>query len=294
MENILKDNFTKVPNEFIKGDDYNLNIKELTVITLLLQTQTNKNICIFNMRWLYDTIGVSDKNTYSQKEIKRIINSFIEDEIIILRKNIYEDSEMITDVSKVNKNDLLFAEIILDDLIDESFTIISDKEIKLILDYCKNNLIDSFGLLSTLLYILSCMNMDERLEDYLLCYPSIEKITLSIGLTEATVLKYINILKELKILIFDYAGYKVLVDGKIKNGKMFYSRYENEELLLNRLNKEREEHGFINISKRIKDKSNLKKSIKQRINTLKKKDNLTMIYQVKLNLLEEQYKKLNE
>ena len=75
---------------------------------------------------------------------------------------------------------------------------------------------------------------------------------------------------------------------------MFYSRYENEELLLNRLNKEREEHGFINISKRIKDKSNLKKSIKQRINTLKKKDNLTMIYQVKLNLLEEQYKKLNE
>ena len=136
--------------------------------------------------------------------------------------------------------------------------------------------------------------MDEKTEDQLLCYPSIENISEETEVSENTVLKYINILNELNILVFDYAGYRVLIEGKIKNGKMFYARCEDEEILLNRLRKERENNGFIKINKRMKDKSNLKKSIKQKINILEKKENLTNIEVDKLENLKLFYDDLNK
>ena len=291
MNNILNDYFTRVPNEFIKGDDFKLGIKELGVMTILLQNINVKNICSFNLAWLYETLNISDKNTYSQKEIKNIINGFIEDEIIICRNNISTKSETIEDVNTISKNKLIFAQINID-LNEETFTMITETEVDLIKKYCEENSVDMFGLLATCLYILSCINMNEKDEDYLLCYPSIENISSEIDISEKTVLKYINILKELKILVFDYAGYKVLSDSKIKNGKMFYARYDNEELLLNRLKKEREERGFIKISKRAKDKSNFKKSIKQKINKLEKKKDLSIIEIEKLKNFKEVYDNL--
>ena len=276
MNNILNDYFTRVPNEFIKGDDFKLGIKELGVTTILLQNINVKNICSFNLAWLYETLNISDKNTYSQKEIKNIINGFIEDEIIICRNNISTKSETIEDVNTISKNKLIFAQINID-LNEETFTMITETEVDLIKKYCEENSVDMFGLLATCLYILSCINMNEKDEDYLLCYPSIENISSEVDISEKTVLKYINILKELKILVFDYAGYKILSDSKIKNGKMFYTRYDNEELLLNRLKKEREEHGFIDINKRLKNIDGIKIIIKNRINNLENKKELSIL-----------------
>ena len=289
---MINDYYTRVPNEFIKGDDYKLTAKELTVMTILLQNINMKNICTFNMKCLYRELGIADNNSYSQKEIKNIINGFIQEEIIVCRDYLYEDSNLITDVSKLSKNDLIYAQLD-SNFNDEAFTIITDNEIKKIKDYCNENSIDTYGLLATCLYILSCINMNKNDEDYLLCYPSIEHIAEEIDLSQKTVLKYINILNELKILVFDYAGYRVLADNKIKNGKMFYTRYENEELLLERLKAEREFHGFIKISKRLKEKSNLKKSIKQKINKLLQKDELSILEKERLLKLEETYKMLN-
>ena len=46
---ILKDYFTEVQNEFIKGDDYKMTPKELAVITILMHNMTNRNIVVFNL-----------------------------------------------------------------------------------------------------------------------------------------------------------------------------------------------------------------------------------------------------
>ena len=51
---ILNEYFTEVPNEFIKGDDYKMTTKELAVITIIMHNMTNRNIVIFNLKWLYE------------------------------------------------------------------------------------------------------------------------------------------------------------------------------------------------------------------------------------------------
>ena len=73
---------------------------------------------------------------------------------------------------------------------------------------------------------------------------------------------------------------------------MFYTRYKNENILIDRLNKEREEKGFIKISKKLKDKSNLKRSLKQKINILEKEKDISITDKNKLELLKEEYNNL--
>ena len=291
---ILKDYFTEVQNEFIKGDDYKMTPKELAVITILMHNMTNRNIVVFNLKWLYDNLGISINNTYNKKEIKNILNGFIEDKIFIFRKNIYINSEKIITMDNININDLIFGELIFNDDNNKEFTMITDEELLKIKEYSNNNSIDGYGLLSTCLYILSCINMNEEVEDFGLCYPSIHTLSDELNKSENTILKYINILKELKILIFDYSGFKILSDGKIRNDKMFYTRYKDENILINRLNKEREEKGFIKISKKLKDKSNLRRSLKQKINLLEKEKYISLTDKNKLELLKEEYNNLEK
>lgn len=287
---MMKDYFTKIPNDFIKGD-LDLNAKELTIATILLQTRNGKDICMFTLKWLYKKLNIGDKNTYSQKEIKSILKMFSDEEIFFYHEDIDSDEEISLDINTVGKSDLIFAELYHD--VTDNFTIVKDKDIKDIIKYSNENKIDTFSLLTTYTYICGCINNNEQCEDYLLCFPSLINISENVNITEKTVLKYIDILKELNIFVFDYAGYKVLYDGKIKNGKMFYARVENEQILLNRLQKEREEHGYISISKRFKDKSNLKRSIKQKINDLEKKETINTIENEQYILLKEEYNKLN-
>ena len=51
---------------------------------------------------------------------------------------------------------------------------------------------------------------------------------------------------------------------------MFYCRYMDRNLLIDRIEKERKTHGFIKQNKLSKDKKNLKISLTQKINNLTK------------------------
>lgn len=287
---MMKNYFTKIPNYLIKGD-FELNSKELTVATLLMTTRNGKDICMFTLKWLYNTLNIADKNSYSQKEIKSILKMFSDEEIFFYRDNIFTSDEQGIDIESIGKTDLIFAELYQD--MTDSFTMIIDNEIENIIKYSNENKIDTYSLLTTYTYICSCINNNEQCEEYLLCFPSLLNIADAVNISEKTVLKYINILKDLNIFSFDYAGYKVLADGKVKNSKMYYTRVGNEEILLQRLQKEREEHGYYHVSKRLKDKTNLKRSIKQKINDLEKKTDTNLIENEELKLLKEEYNKLS-
>ena len=150
-------------------------------------------------------------------------------------------------------------------------------------------------MLKICLYILSFINENEQDEYYKLAFPKMTTIAENVDVTEKTVLKHINALKELKILNFDYAGFKEMRDGKIKNGNMFYCRYEDSKILLEQLERERSTKGFIKQNKLQKDKSNLKRRITQEINYINKKiENNTAdeIEREKIKLLKEEYSKL--
>lgn len=288
----ITENFTMIPNEVIKLEN-ELTTKELLILTIILTTRAgNKNICIFNLQSIYSTLGIKSNNTKTKKEVKDILQLFKDENILQYFTDIF-CTEEIDNILNYDKNNLIYAHII--DLDSEGFTYILDQEIKYILDYSKENKLDTSIMLKICLYILSFINENEQDEYYKLAFPKMATIAENVDVTEKTVLKHINALKELKILNFDYAGFKEMRDGKIKNGNMFYCRYEDSKILLAQLERERNTKGFIKQNKLQKDKSNLKRRITQEINYINKKiENNTAdeIEREKIKLLKEEYSKL--
>lgn len=288
----ITENFTMIPNEVIKLEN-ELTTKELLILTIILTTRAgNKNICIFNLQSIYSTLGIKSNNTKTKKEVKDILQLFKDENILQYFTDIFYTEE-IDNILNYDKNNLIYAHII--DLDSEGFTYILDQEIKYILDYSKENKLDTSIMLKICLYILSFINENEQDEYYKLAFPKMTTIAENVDVTEKTVLKHINALKELKILNFDYAGFKEMRDGKIKNGNMFYCRYEDSKILLEQLERERNTKGFIKQNKLQKDKSNLKRRITQEINYINKKiENNTAdeIEREKIKLLKEEYSKL--
>ncbi|WP_252241646.1 hypothetical protein [Clostridium sp. ZBS18] len=291
---MFKEKYTKIPNALIKGD-MELNSKELSILTLLYMTRNGKDVCIFNLQYIYDNLNIKSNNTYGKNEIKKILNLFYKDEILIYFNSIFlKDESIIENISLYDKNKIIFAELNQD--IFESYTLILDNDIYKIIEYSNKYKIDVYSLIKTYIYIFSTFNYDDKSEDYLLGYPSIANISETINSTEETILKYIVILRELEIFIYDYAGFKQCSNGEIKNGNMYYTKFGNDEILLNKLNKERKEKGYIQINKRYRDKSNLKRSLKQQINRIlktQKSNKLNIVEQEALQLLKQKYEELN-
>ncbi|NRU52500.1 hypothetical protein [Clostridium beijerinckii] len=155
--------------------------------------------------------------------------------------------------------------------------------------------LDVYTLINYILYIYSFIDNNEQDEDYKLCYPSFQKINDDISISEPTIVKYNNVLQEYNIIRCDYAGYKETAKGQIRNTKMFYCRYMDKELLIKRVNTYRDKEGIIKQSKLSKNKSNTRRSLKQIINNLTdkvKNNTIVEIEEIRLKLLQEEYKKL--
>jgi hypothetical protein len=287
------DTFVMIDNKYIKDGDYILTSEQLTILTLITINLSCKGICIFSITWLLDTLNHSRSNNRKIKEIKQILQQFINDDIIKFYTNVLTDDNIITDISTIDKNDLLYCYI--EDTID--FTLIYDREILELIDIANKHKLDTYSLINFVLYIYSFINNNEQDEDYKLCYPSLDKINDEIGLSESTIIKYINALLLNKIIDCDYAGFKETSKGKIKNSKMFYCRYQDKEKLINRINTYREKEGFIKQNKLSKNKINLKRSLKQQINILNKKmdkHTITDTEEIRLKLLQEEYKNIEQ
>lgn len=229
------------------------------------------------------------KNTIT---IKNTLNTFSENEIL----NYYIDTEELSEhkinILNTDKHDYIYASILEEDC---NFTMLYDSELNKIIKHSNELKIDTYNILSFYIYILSFINTNSKDENYKLCYVSIENIKNELGLSENTIIKYIDILKNINILRCDYAGYKETAKGQVKNGTMYYCRAMDEELLIQKLTKLRTEEGFIKLNNKNKDKSNIKKSIKQRINYLNKKEKentISKIETITLNQLKEEYNNL--
>jgi len=104
-------------------------------------------------------------------------------------------------------------------------------------------------------------------------------------------LKYIDVLRENKLLYYNNVGYKI-VNGEYRMTNTYYCRYEDKELLENRLNTIKQTKNIITMNKSDKIKTNNKRSLKQRINKLNNKLNKTDEEIETLKLLQEEYEQL--
>lgn len=285
--------FVMIDNKYIKDGDYILTSEQLTVLTLASMNLSCKGTCIFSITWIMDMLSYSRNNNRKVNDIKSILQQLIDDNVIEIYKNVLNDynENKIKSIESIDRNDLLYCYI--PDTSD--YTMIYDLEILELLNISKKYNLDTYSLINFVLYIYSFINNSEQDEDYKLCYPSFNNISDTIGIGESTIVKYTDILQSNQIIYCDYAGFKETSKGQIKNSKMFYCRYMDVELLTNRINRYREQNGFIKLNKLSKNKSNIKRSLKQMINTLENKINeniITNLEQERLKLLQEEYNQL--
>lgn len=290
MEN---NKFTMINNTYIKGTDEVLTPQELTIFTLIAMHQSINNQYIFTINGILKLLNVTNNNNRKQQQIKSLLNKLIEYEELFIYSTTVEDNKyLIEDIKNIDKNTLIYASNTSE---SETFTLLYDYEILRILEYSKHNRIDLYSLMNLYIYIVSHINCNDKDEYYNLCYISHERIIDDLGISENSIIKYIDILIQLNILRCDYAGYKETAKGQIKNGVMHYCRVEHEQLLIEKLNEIRSKKGFIKLNNKSKDKSNIKKSLKQQLNNLNKKienNTITEVEKVSYKLIKEEYKKL--
>ena len=287
------DTYIRIDNKYIRDVEYILSSEQLTILALMTMNLSCKGGCIFSITWLLDTLNHARSNNRKIKDIKAILQQFINDKTIKVYDTVLNEDNIITDITNVDRDDLLYCYVEE----PENFTLIYDREFLELINIAHINRLDTYSLINFIVYIYSFIDNNEQDEDYKLCYPSYNKINEDIGLSESTITKYIDILQENKIIECDYAGYKETTKGRIRNSKMFYCRYQDKELLITRINNYREKEGFIKQNKLSKNKSNMKRSLKQMINKLNDKidkNTITDVEQIRLDLLQEEYKKIEE
>lgn len=299
IDNIFNNKpFTLIPNIFIKevdGEDCILNEKQLIIACMIYMTRTSKDTCMFNINSICDNLGIT-YNTRIKKLIIDTLQLLKDEEQMHFKNKIYlNDDYTIKDLNKLKANNMIYGQLI--NHMDGDFCMFCDLDIDKLVKYSMSNEVDLYSLIKQYLYICSCINKDNKCEDYLCGYPKLDNIVSVCKIkSKNTIVKYNSIFKELKIFSFDYAGYKVDKNGKesIRNGVMFYTPYGNEEILLERLRKDREKNGYYKVSNKYKELINLQISISKKITNINKLKEKTIIDLEKLKLLEQEKEKLIE
>ena len=285
----MEKKYTIIPNEYILGEN-KLESNKLFLLMILLQGKSSKDICFLSIKYLCKRLNTNTGNTNRTKYIIDTLKYFQDKQIFFFSDSCHCNNEInIEQETQKDKTDIFFAEVYTK--IDEKFTIIYDEEIDNILELCKQQKIDKYNIIHLYLYILSFINNNEQDELYKLCYPSIETISNALQLSEYTILKYIKALKDSNILYYDSIGYKI-VNGEYRMTNTYYSRMEHKDKLDYFINNKRQDKGIIPMNTNDKNTTNMKRSLKQKINKLIKKENKTEKEIIKLKSLQEQYEKL--
>jgi hypothetical protein len=293
VENIFNGKpFTMIPNIFIKetdGEECILNEKQLAISIIIYMSRSGKDVCIFNINSICDALGLA-YNSRMKKLIIDTLDVLKKEKHMYFRNKIYlNDYYQIKELNQLKANDIIYGELI--DHMDGDYCTFCDSDIDKIITYTINNDVDLYSLIKQYIYICSCINKQSSHEDYLCAYPKLDTISDECNIkSKNTIIKYNKIFRELKIFSFDYAGYKIDKNGNesIRNGRMFYTIYGNEEILLQRLRIDREKNGYIKISEKYKELMNFKISISKKIANINKLKDKTIIDLEKLKLLEQE------
>jgi hypothetical protein len=249
-----------------------------------------KDISYFNVKYLCKRLNTTTSNINRTKYIINTMKYFQDNKIFAFsdKPDASNDINIANELSK-DKTSIYFAELYYP--MNGKYTMIKDKEIELILDICENNKLDKYKMIHMCLYILSCIDNSDIDEEYKTARPSLRTISDIVDISEITILKYIEVLENENILYYDCVGYKI-VNGKYKMTNTYYSRMEDKEILDKLIQKKKQEVGINIMTSKDKNKTNKKRSLKQKINKLYNKENKTDEDLELLKQLTEEYEQL--
>lgn len=184
----------------------------LLINSYLQRGITNRNELYFSIDNIAEYLHINSKNFKSRQNIINTINQFNEDGLLKLNK-------------VIDKHNTLIIASNLKQL--ENFIILYDFEIDTIVSYKEN--IDNSKLLTTFLYIKSCINYSDKY-----CYPSIEKIRNITNInSDKSIIRYINILRDLGLILYRNVGLIKYDKENLKYEKNVYvMNYEGHKEIL--------------------------------------------------------------
>ncbi|GAA0082937.1 hypothetical protein [Clostridium sp. CTA-6] len=262
-----KDCFIQISNYMILENknskvNYILSNESLFIYILISQTITIRNHYSFSINQLLDILYVNRTQTKMIEKIRNCLLELKEMNIFKYYQDFYLEKE-ITDTRKLKKGEIYYAQ--LNYVFDNSFFIVYDDEIRMILEYCKGKRnIDKFKLTGYFCYLIMRMNKENKI-----CYPSFDKIEFDVGIGTKAIMSYNQILKDLKLIDYINGGYRI-VRGKVKQDVNYYCRYEDGQCLKEYVKKFKEDNNLNNQTISEKKKSNKKRSLKQKLNHLEK------------------------
>lgn len=292
----------KETNEIITRSIYkSINDDRLILVFDYLYTNTSREgITIFSINDIVTAYGFKIDNH------KGRINSKIKE--IIFKLSLLDYITIDFDIFNINSNELLKCKI-NDNLInyDSNFTMLLRSELNTILS-CED--LDKLILLKLFCYLK--IRMYKRMESKDIretggkaevCYPSYEVICEEIGISEAITNKYINKLKELKLVAFDNAGVYYHPNSKENkresaNTYVLYKEDGSHEIELKEsikfYKKQMKEKGYIFVSKDKKQYQNNNRKLNGELGALTKLKNKGTATKEQLKRIEEIRKIIEE
>lgn len=228
------------------------NEKGFALLFRLLQTKTYRNQYMFNHYHLQEWFNIPKPS--KTKSLMQLVHTFADDKILTLSTECnLKDS--------IYKGNIIFN--INNNVDDIAYFKIYDYEAERILTEYQGNE-DKYKLFSLFGCLKSHYNLSTKV-----CYPSIKRISQETKLIEDTILKYITILRELNLILYDNLGTIFYKKAKQQEAKNIYTmNYDGNELVLkdylsNYMNELTRDDNILEIKKITSQKRSLSMQIEQ-------------------------------
>ncbi|MFR0778760.1 MAG: hypothetical protein ACLSH8_04050 [Zhenhengia sp.] len=288
MTNREERGFVLIPNKWFDKGISELGHTTFAVYVLIFLRRGYDGISYFTVSYLCQMLEIKCNSTASITKIK--------ESLIILEKNgwlSYKGSpfskEKLELTSDININEKIYA------LVNEpkkNFTKVYVDEVYKIMGQQVDNK-EKRGMLTYLCCILYHINQTTQV-----CFPSISTLKKEAKISnDKTCIKYNDMLKRLEIITYKNIGIKVDRNGKYTNGMNVYARVGNESYIDDEIIKIRERDDYYEVKQEKTDLINRRRSIKQKINNLAKKQQVGDVcikQQAEFERLEQDYKKACE
>lgn len=258
-----------ISNEWFRGNGYLAAGGHTSFCSYvqILKRRGLDRISIISMDILLEELGSPRSSALTKQQLLDSLFFLYEHKLI----RFFKDFNLTSELTELEMRSLKLTTILYCSLpvISSEYSLIRVNEVQTILS-SDLKVADKKGLLATFGCLLSHINTKSKI-----CYPSMELIKheAKIGRNE-TCSKYIDLLVELGLIIYDNAGIKTYMNDEgvisVMNLSNTYARPEDGELLQCSIDTLRERAKFKPLSKNRKKLVNEKRSITQRINNLKK------------------------
>lgn len=250
--------YIKLSNEYFNSKFIKkYSIDSILILSILLKNYTNRGEIVFSLNYIFTELNIAKTNTNRMNKVKQILNSLVKGKVFntdIDFMNIKND-----DIVRVSYN-----------LVDKNFTMVYDFEVEEILN--ADTTADKYAMFYLFVFIKYRLNTSTKVMFWSIKNMCKEMNTKS----NKTVMGYIDVLEEIRLIKVGKVGTRVFLDGSTKKANNIYTvgyLADTDNILQKQMDSYKEQLEEKQVKLEQGKKAGKQTSIKLRLNTLWKKYN---------------------